>query len=1004
MSRRFGTKLSTNNIRNHTGAHKNSKLFQAVSKGLSQQPLQLKSTTTAAAAATKSTKSTKKSITKKKAAAMTTPAKVCLELPVSIPQAPQSPQAPQAPQAPHAPQAPQATQATGTTGAAPSTAKKIKNTTRNMVAQTPLSAAAVKPPSTAVKKFNQSVQHAKKLIVEAKIHAKSTETADWTRAVALYTEASDLLPERIAAKLQMKIQHLQERIAGAEDDQLVKQHIQRAKQFIVKAKTKSKSLHAEEWVSAIELYAQARDLLPPHLGNKLSKKINSLTAKIAAAKMEDSDDSEEDEEDVDLFSDAMFDLTDIFAWKKTAEEEEQKAKEKEIVEEQEEEEEDEEMLNIPMVGKTPMKQAPALVFDRFGSVGAEVFALALGRSIDLRVTTRYADDLLDMLRAVDACETEILGTSDHALKTSWRKVANRSRKRVHFCTFDLSTISPPDKWSDISDKKEKKMSTNPQEKLTYHLCDVLTTARELLEDQEEDGALSKFLNGLREVADDTTVTAILRKGAEFFHHEFHKLKDGVVPFVDRFDKAATSSMRYHLRCLFNTKPDSITAKPVTKQDLEKLEKKTNSSSNNDNDEDNSDDDDDDDDDEDMDDEEEEKDEDSASDEDEAQSIAIDSDGSYGYCGREDMAAIVHRALRERVGVTDGEEEDSSGEEDVDGKLVAMEASRFLYELLTHPGTILTKTDKASTWESMRELSEKIASLSDICSSFSLQATTPMAADPEKFVAELMATASSSSKAEYDRLTTLDSLAYSRYIAISTLSKKKKKKKLVKKKSQNQQEVMDSYIVEKAPFRFKYPRLNHRGQTDVLFGSVRSEVRDVMTKSWNELSLSLISKIMKCRRKNLGGKVGRYFLKGLTALKKDLKEDTIEDASSFATLFQTVIQKNEKVKGSTKQRNDCRTFITELFNHVYEKDIVKAEETQELNRCRCEFCAEDCSGEKNNTIGIDIFQCDTCTRLVHKQCIANVVQNDVALTDIATYYCRECTNDALNELKHKAETA
>ena len=34
-----------------------------------------------------------------------------------------------------------------------------------------------------------------------------------------------------------------------------------------------------------------------------------------------------------------------------------------------------------------------------------------------------------------------------------------------------------------------------------------------------------------------------------------------MPFVERFDKAATSSMRYHLRCLFNTKPDSITTQP-----------------------------------------------------------------------------------------------------------------------------------------------------------------------------------------------------------------------------------------------------------------------------------------------------------------------------------------------------------------------------------------------------------------------------------------------------------
>ena len=71
-----------------------------------------------------------------------------------------------------------------------------------------------------------------------------------------------------------------------------------------------------------------------------------------------------------------------------------------------------------------------------------------------------------MLRAIDACETEILGTSDHALNVSWRKVAGRRKKRVHFCTFDLSTVSPPDKWSDISDSNVSKVRTKSQ--ITIH--------------------------------------------------------------------------------------------------------------------------------------------------------------------------------------------------------------------------------------------------------------------------------------------------------------------------------------------------------------------------------------------------------------------------------------------------------------------------------------------------------------------------------------------------------
>ena len=631
------------------------------------------------------------------------------------------------------------TATTTTTILVPPTPTTKTTTMQQQVMSTP-AAIRMKPPSTAAKKFNQSVQHAKKLIVEAKMHAKSIETNDWTRAVELYTEAATLLPARIAIKLQTKIQNLQQRIAGVQDEQLVKQHIQRAKQFIVQAKSKSKSLHFEEWSVAIELYSQARDLLPPHLTTKLSKKINTLTTKIAAAKeaLKDSDDDSEDDDsadEVDLFSDAMFDLTDIFAWKKD-ELKDEEAKQKEEAAAAAEEEEEEDDIAIISVGKTPMKQASALVFDRFGSCGAEIFALALGRSINLRVNTRNADELLEMLHAVDACETDILGTSDHALKVSWRKVAGRSRKRVHFCTFDLSTISPPDKWSDISDLKDVQgqkgavsHSTNPQEKLTYHLCDVLTAAKELLctketaEDSNE--ALYKFLKGLREVADDKTVTNILRKGAQFFYSEFNKLKNGTVPFVDRFDKAATSSMRYHLRCLFNTKPDSITAKPITGKPVTEQstklitddQKKKDSKENNKKEENENQESEDDESDDSDDESEEEVDDDQEEEEEDQDLIAMDKDGSYGYCGREDIAAIVHRALRERVGVInvqaneDIEDIDQNEEiETIDSQLVAMEASRFLYELLTHPGTIRTMHEKQSTWHSMKLLAEKIHSL------------------------------------------------------------------------------------------------------------------------------------------------------------------------------------------------------------------------------------------------------------------------------------------------------
>jgi hypothetical protein len=101
----------------------------------------------------------------------------------------------------------------------------------------------------------------------------------------------------------------------------------------------------------------------------------------------------------------------------------------------------------------------------------------------------------------------------------------------------------------------------------------------------------------------------------------------------------------------------------------------------------------------------------------ASPIEIDQDGSYGYCGREDIAAIVHRALRERgVDSTTNSSSTTANTTGIEDTYLHMEASRFLYELLTHPGTVATHCSKASTWTSMKLLSTLIDSLSDVCPS------------------------------------------------------------------------------------------------------------------------------------------------------------------------------------------------------------------------------------------------------------------------------------------------
>ena len=1029
-TRKFGTKLSINNMVKKPGEH--SKQSKGISKGLTkQQPLQLRTTNVQVSSTTSmktdkhltaarvhnnhvasKTSKTKQAVsvggdvkattvvaTIGGAAHVSTPTKATAST-AAPPPAPSTAAARlhQIPATPTVMPMSSATTATATPSAGAGAGAGAGAARRPP--------AALKQPSTAVKKFNESVQRARRLIVEAKVQSKSTNAADWARAVECYAAAASLLPERISTKLHMKIENLRERMAGAEDEDLVKQHILRAKKYIVEAKTKSKSLHHDEWTVAIELYSQARDLLPPHLGNKLSKKINALTTKITKAKAaaraaEEEDDDDEDDDEVDLFSDAMFDLTDVFAWKAEAP---AAAAEAPVLEEEEEEEEE---IAIPMVTATPMKQAPTLVFDRFGSVGAEVFALALGRSYNLRVNTQGAQELLEMLRAVDACETDILGTSDHALKVSWRKVAGRTKKkkRVHFCTFDLSTVSPPEKWSEISDKKEKLMNTNAQEKLAHNLSLVLATARECLimrnsnnsqedkDEQNNENALAKFLVGLEEISKDETVTTILRKGADFFLVEFGKLQKGVMPFVEKFDKAATSSMRYHLRCLFNTKPDSITTKPMVEHKEDKNEGKNNTKTKCKNDEND------------------ENDKNNATSLSLVEEIAIDSDGSYGYCGREDIAAIVHRALREHNGSLLREKD---ADDDVDSYYADMEATRFLYELLTHPGTKHTHKDKASTWASMKTLSMLIAPFADVCPSL-VHSIVPLASDPHAFVRQLVDDANTTCKPMFQRLTTLDSISYSKYVSSFKNKNKKKSSKRSKKEDMSENSV---YITTKAPYRFKYPKLNCRGDTDAIFGSIASNDEDEAAEAaaaittWYQEATSLVLKIKKCQRKS--EKPSRFFEKGLASVIKSLKNKKYVTATKFATAFIAAVNKNQKTKFDTKLRDECRCIVLELFEKGL-PFVLETERCAESNRCCCEICEKQVSSDGGSDGGTDrgsegeseggAVECEQCSRMTHKSCVLNIVQNDdreTIFNEITVWFCRECTMNGFEEMKEKKE--
>ena len=302
--------------------------------------------------------------------------------------------------------------------------------------------------------------------------------------------------------------------------------------------------------------------------------------------------------------------------------------------------------------------------------------------------------------------------------------------------------------------------------------------------------------------------------------------------------------------------------------------------------------------------------------------------------------------------------------------------------------------------------------SDVVPSFSLHSTVPLASNPELFVSDLKKEAVSHCRTTFDRLTTLDALAYSRMNSIKTSTKMKKsksqkvrkKKKSEKRSDSELDSESDNYILKQAPFRFKYPKLNVRGKTDELYGTVNNAaLQDVGTKTFEEEAILLITKLYKTRRKALGGKIVRFFEKGMNGLKKSVKDETINDSIELKKMFFNVMKKNEKIKGSTKQREECRVVLKELFELGYKK-CVAAEVTTLFNLCRCEYCQKDASGGSDGSNDSENkLSCNTCKRLVHQTCVMNCVENKSVQEEQKiilqkNWFCRLCVNDALSDLK------
>ena len=737
-----------------------------------------------------------------------------------------TPKAPQAPSAqPHQPQE-------------PVTVKSDSNTT-SIVESSPSS--SVEDPMVC----------AKRLILEAKAMSKSSDQANWLTAVNLYAEARDLLPRRLGDKLDRKIHHLRERIAAATSPSQLEDSIKRAKTLIVQAKALSKSGEHAAWTRAIGLYGEARDLLPPHLGNKLTRKIGILqtrvSAKIDELKRKKIATPVPDPLD-DLLSD---DLGDFFAEFRPAEKIEAKtpAMSKSKADWLSDEEEENENADnngglAPSAIKAPPSASP-LVFDRFGSVAAEVFALALGGcSTDLNSETPLADELLDVLRAVDSCESQILASNDHALKTNWRHLAKRKKRRVHFCTFDLTTGSPPEKWQDVRSNDSGIGSKNTigapsdensvtQEALAYELGGLLSAARTFRAracvDNMSTWALKAFLEGLTDVSTDLTLSSILRKAATFFRTELACLLEpgDELPFASQFRSSIMSAIRFHMRCLFNTKPDSITTRTCTEMDSDfgtdkeddiggqsggvvrsngnvDLEKRQ------------------------------------LVDKDATLTLNLDSEGSIKFCGNDDIAAIVHQALRDRFNVSiNADAQKEVDFSDIDDRWLHLEASRFLYEVLRHPAVEASIHGQGAglIWKHLSRLGLMLGDFPEVCPAE--QCVVVFATQPESLVDTLkseLERVQGSSQHPRAALAHVDACLYSKAMANqfatkeatnkSTRQRSKRKCKKPRTKSNAVPPAIlkcatSKYILRTSLRRFQYPTLNHRGDAPLVYGEASS---------------------------------------------------------------------------------------------------------------------------------------------------------------------------------------
>eukprot|EP00949_MAST-11_sp_MAST-11-sp1_P001402 g1402.t1 len=313
-----------------------------------------------------------------------------------------------------------------------------------------------------------------------------------------------------------------------------------AKALIIEAKRSSKS---GDLASAAALYEKALALLPENA--KLQRKLEGVRRKIAvkeaamAMRAQSKESSVEDMDDplssiVDMkFASTPAPATPCFS----------KYDVPDVPDAPVFEMETDASADAESEKKEPFESD--VQFDLFGSTAALVFSRAVSLAAEkegLCLSTPGYGEMFALLEAVHVAEKKLSWYDEEVYRNSDIMV---ERKRVRFCSYDLTTVTPPPSSTSLG----LVSSGEPCEDLFDALCDISAAADAIVITDAYDLVMAGIASSCES---DSGCRPRFRKAAAFYHRELSKVgRKGQNPFDDRLLACASSLLRYHLRCALN---------------------------------------------------------------------------------------------------------------------------------------------------------------------------------------------------------------------------------------------------------------------------------------------------------------------------------------------------------------------------------------------------------------------------------------------------------------------